>query len=168
MKTLILPGYSPSNLEWALEVAKKVKLNHPITIHEWEHWKGGTMSVKREIENIIEKVSNEKETNIISKSVGTRILMHLTPILKGKINKIILCGIPTRFQNEKAIDLYSKGLSQISTENILVIQNKKDPFASSEIIKKQINSINPKIKFIEKERSDHNYPHYKDVEEFLK
>ncbi len=167
MKTLILPGYSPSNLEWALEITKKVKLDHLISIHEWEHWKGGTMSVKREIEKIIERTKNDKKINFIAKSVGTRMLMHLTPLLKDRINKIILCGIPTKLDSEKAMTLYKNGLSQIPSTNILVIQNTDDPFASAKLIIKQIHSINPKIKFIEKTRSDHNYPHYQKMQKFL-
>ena len=168
MKTLVLPGYSPSNLEWALEITKKVKLDHLISIHEWEHWKGGTMSVKREIEKIIERTKNDKKINFIAKSVGTRMLMHLTPLLKERINKIILCGIPTKLDNERAMSLYKNGLSQIPSTNILVIQNTNDPFASSEIIKKQVNLINPKIKIIEKTRGGHHYPHYQEIQEFLK
>jgi len=167
MKTIILPGYSPSNLEWALEVSKKVNLDHLISIHEWEHWKGGTMSVKKEIEKIMKSLKGDEKINIIAKSVGTRVLMNITPLLKGRIGKIILCGIPAKLQDEKAMALYKNGLSQIPTNNILVIQNTNDPFVPAEIMKKQIHSINPNIKFIEKTRSDHNYPHFQEMQEFL-
>jgi len=89
MLTIILPGYSPSNYQWAYKVKENLALDHSILVHEWNHWKkGGTLSLKTELEFIYKKVKKEN-INIIAKSVGTRVTMHLTNTLKDSIKKII-------------------------------------------------------------------------------
>lgn len=166
MKTIILPGYSPKNKKWAYEVRKKLNLEHKIMVHEWEHWEGGSMSLNKEKERILNLIKKDK-INIIAKSVGTRVSMYLIPVIKDQLNKLVLCGIPTKFENKDTKKVYSDGLTRISAGMILVIQNKKDPFASSEIIKKIIREINPKIEVVEKDRSDHNYPYFQELQSFL-
>ena len=167
MKTIVLPGYSPHNKEWAYEVKEKLNLGHEIEVHEWEHWSGkGSLSLKNEIDSIQNKIG-EGKTNFITKSVGTRALMHLLTKISKQINKVILCGIPTKLQNDSVKELYANGLNSLSPSQILIIQNKKDTLASSDIIKKFINSVNPRIKVLEKDRSDHNYPYFQDFQEFL-
>jgi len=166
MITIILPGYSPHNKQWADEVKDKLKLDHKIIVHEWEHWKGGSMSVKREKESILREIQNQK-VNIIAKSVGTRIAMHLIPIIKNQLNKLILCGIPTKFENEETRELYKNGLLQFSSENVLIVQNKNDPFSPSKIIKENIKQMNSKINILEKDRKDHNYPYFNEFQNFL-
>jgi len=163
LKTIILPGYSPYNKEWAYEIKDKITNSSVI---EWDHWSGGSMSLPREITKIKKKVG--KDTfNIIAKSLGTRVTMHLISELMSQINKIILCGIPTKLRTKKTRELYTRGFIQISSKNILVIQNKKDPFANAEIITKFVRSVKPKVKVIEKDRSDHNYPYPEDFVKFL-
>lgn len=178
MKTIILPGYSSNNREWAYEVKNKVKIKGQIVVHEWEHWDPvarKSLSIKREIERLGKLVGSEK-VNLVAKSVGTRVAMHM--IIGGmvKINKLILCGIPTKGDSELILghitldeseNIYTKGLKKVKHKNVVVFQNEKDPFASYEDIKKFIGSINSKIKIIKKQRSDHNYPYYEDFSEFL-
>lgn len=48
---------------------------------------------------------------------------------------------------------------------MVVIQNKNDNHGTYKSVKGFIEKINPKIKVIERERSDHHYPYYS---EFLK
>lgn len=166
MKTIILPGYSPSNKEWAYEIKENLQLGHSVLVHEWESWTGGSLSVKNETEKILKTVGKD-ELNIIAKSVGTRIVMHLIPLLQNQINKVILCGIPTRFESDTARVLYKDGLLELAPDKVVCIQNTKDPLANYAVIKKFINSVDLKIKVIEKTRSDHHYPYFEEFENIL-
>lgn len=169
MKTIILPGFSLSNREWAYELKKELDLDHEVIVHEWKHWETSTKSasLKFEIESLLKK-AEKKKLNIIAKSFGTRVTMHLALKIPEKIGKVILCGIPTKFTNESTKKLYSDGLKKVNAENVICFQNTKDPFANYRIIKKFVGSINPKIKVVEKPRSDHHYPYPEDFQKFLK
>ena len=173
MKTIILPGYSISNKEWAYDVKENLKLGHGVLVHEWKHWlstslgsPSGSFSVKYETERILNTVGKDN-LNIIAKSVGTRIAMHLIPLLGGQIKKLILCGIPTRFENDTARILYKAGLSELEPEQVTCFQNTKDPLANYAVIKRFINSVDPKIKVIEMPRSDHHYPYFEEFNKLL-
>lgn len=178
MKTVILPGYSAHNKEWAHEVKEKLQLDHEVIVQEWRHWPpaqkaSGSVShlsqgfsLKYEVEEILKKVGKNR-INIIAKSVGTMVLMHLTPKISRQINKTILCGIPTKFQSGASKKLYSEGLSLLSPSRFVIFQNEKDPLANYSVVKKFIHSINPEIKMIEKPRSDHTYPYFEDFQKFL-
>ena len=163
MKVLILPGYSIHNKEWAYDIAKDLNSLGDVVVHEWIHWKSGNFSVKAEVEKIKEEVA-DKEVDIIAKSVGTMICAKLERIIK--MRKIILCGIPS--VSDKRFEIMSKSFVNISPENILVIQNKEDPFATYKEVKEFFAKINPEILVMEKSRSDHNYPYPEDFIEYLK
>jgi predicted alpha/beta hydrolase family esterase len=164
MKTIILPGYSPHNKEWADEVKNSLKLNHQAMAHYWKHWQSGSFNLNYEVEKILEEAGNDK-FNLLAKSVGTRVVASLLLRAKNQINKIILCGIPST--SSEMEESFKKAIEDFPIENILVFQNKKDPFKKYEEIKEFIKKINPKIKVIEKERSDHHYPYSIDFQEFL-
>lgn len=166
MKTIILPGYSPKNRDWAVKVKKNLKKNGGIVVHEWRHWKSGSFYLPHEVKVLTDSIRDEK-VNLLCKSVGTRVAMELISDLKDQINKVILCGIPTRFESDKTRNLYTKGLTHLSAEQVLCFQNKQDPFSPYDIIKKFIHSVNPKIKIISKERNDHHYPYYEDFRKFI-
>lgn len=174
MKTIILPGYSPRNRDWALEIKGGLDLGHEVIVHEWSHWdkvKSSSFSLRNELDSILKKVKDEKKINIIAKSVGTKVIMRLickVPNFTEKIKKLILCGVPTKFASETPRKLYKEGLSPLSPAQVIVIQNTKDPLANFSVVNKFINSVNPKIKVIEKPRSDHHYPYTEDFQNFLK
>ncbi len=163
MKTLILPGFSVNNKSWAQEVADN--LNGNTLVHNWLHWENGksNLNLKEELKNILKEVGEEK-VNIIAKSVGTMVTMHLLKT-SLKIEKIILCGIPSVSEERKI--LFSTSLSDFDSKNIIVFQNTKDPFASYSKVKVFINSINSKIEVVEKPRSDHNYPYFQDFRKIV-
>lgn len=166
MKTIILPGFSPHNKDWAIEIKDKVKTVGEIVIHEWRHWKtGGSMSKKYEVAKIIEEVGNQK-VNIIAKSVGTVVTMILLKEIPEKIEKIILCGIPQTSgeMEEKAKEV----LKDIDPGKIICFQNTSDPFSSFLEVKAFMKAINSKIEVVETPRKDHNYPYFSDFENFLK
>lgn len=167
MKTLILPGFSLSNKDWGQSIKRKLKLGHKVQVHNWRHWeKGGSLSFFYELEKILESIGEEK-ANIIAKSVGTRVTVNLLPENKGKIEKVILCGIPLRGFGDETKEKFKEALSSFPARKIIVIQNQKDPFSPFEKVKKFIKAINPKIKVVKKERSDHNYPYSEDFQDFL-
>ncbi len=166
MKTIILPGYSPRNKDWANEVKNDLELDHEVVVHNWKHWQKGSFSMPREVKTIIKKLDDDK-VNIIAKSVGTRVTMKLIPKIKGQIEKVILCGIPTKLTSETSRKDYTNGLSLLPPKKITCFQNTKDPFANYQIIKKFIHSVNKKIKVIEKPRSDHHYPYTKDFQKLI-
>jgi len=164
MKTLILPGFSIHNKDWAEEVAKN--LDGETIVHNWLHWQNGktNLSLKEELKNILKEVGSEK-VNIIAKSVGTMVTMHLIKIIPNSMEKIILCGLPSVSEERKK--LFSTSLSAFDPRKIVVFQNTKDPFASYEDAKKFMKFVNAKVKIIEKERSDHSYPYFGDFKKFL-
>lgn len=169
MKTIILPGYSPHNKEWAEETARQLTAGGLTSIvHYWKHWEKSSstsLSLRNEIERILEEVGDDK-FNLIAKSVGTRVVASLLLQAKNKIGKIILCGIPSTSSDME--ESFKKSFGDFPAEKIICFQNTKDPFKTYGEIKNFLKKINPKIKVIEKERSDHHYPYYEDFKRFLK
>jgi len=172
MKTIILPGYSLHNKDWALEIKKSLSFRQSVLVHEWQHWKlGGSLHPKHEISKILKEIAlrraqgKEDKVNVIAKSVGTMVCMHLLSEIPDQISKIILCGIPSVSEERK--NLFIASLSGFNLKDIIVFQNTQDPFACYEDVNKFIKDVNYKIKVIEKERSDHSYPYFADFKEFL-
>ncbi len=166
IKTIILPGYSAHNKEWALEIRDKMNLGHEVVVVDWDHWKEDTnFSVKRELEKIL-KVIGKEEVNIIAKSVGVMVALNLIPKISSQINKVILCGIAS-VVNEDRQDLLKVVLSKIPIENILCIQNENDKYVPFPEAEKFYHSVEPNLKVISKPRSDHDYPYPIDFEKFL-
>ena len=164
MKTIILPGYSPRNKDWALKVKRNLPGKNALA-HDWEHWKGGSMSVKKELERIIQE-AGEGSLNIIAKSVGTRVAMHFLLRKTNKVEKIILCGIPTVSQENA--ELFRKALEGFPSEDLVVLQNSLDPFATFEEVKEFMQKVNSEIKVTQKQSSTHDYPYYPNFNAFLK
>lgn len=165
MKTIVLPGFSLHNKDWALEIKKRLSFKQSVLVHEWRHWQlGGTLRPKHEITQILKEIGKD-EVNVIAKSVGTMVCIHLLAEIPDQINKIILCGIPSVSEERK--NLFTTSLSGFPEKDIIVFQNTLDPLASFSEVKDFMKDVNPKIKVITKERSDHNYPYFEDFIEFL-
>jgi predicted alpha/beta hydrolase family esterase len=165
MNTIILPGYSVHNRDWAEEMKSLMGLDHEVIVHCWKHWMSGSFSLKRELEKIKEEIGDEK-INIIAKSVGVFVALNLIPKISSQVNKIILCGIAS-VANEDRKALVESMLSMVSVENILCIQNENDKFVKFSDAEKFYHSVEPKLKVVSKPRSDHNYPYPEDIKEFL-
>lgn len=167
MKTIILPGYSLSNRDWAVVLAKKIKVGHKILVHHWRHWeKGGGLSLKYESEKIFQEVGDDR-INIIAKSVGASVTAYILPKLRTQVNKIILCGIPFVGSPERE-KKFNEAFADFPAERVLCFQNEKDPWGKYELVKKFVSSISPKIKVISNPSSDHNYPYPEAFEDFLR
>src|SRR5260221_14414901 len=92
MKTIIIPGYSHKNKEWAEEVHK----NGPDSfVYEYRHWSDPAARFKSKDEalSVVGKVG-ESKVNIIAKSIGSLVGVISLKQIKDKINKIVFCGIP--------------------------------------------------------------------------
>jgi predicted alpha/beta-hydrolase family hydrolase len=169
MMTLILPGYSLKNKDWAYELKNHLK-SPDVHVHEWAHWQDNPeMEYKslprrqaglpfREADDIILRLKDESEINIIAKSYGTFVAMILCTKLGPKIKKLVLCGIPLLTLREKNKQLYKKILSNFPLKDLIVFQNSKDPLGSFLDVQKMLHNINPNIKIIEISRADHHYP----------
>lgn len=169
MKTIILPGFSPHNKDWALDIARHLKLaKYDCFVHFWRHWeRGGNLSLNYEIEQII-KLAGDGKVNFVSKSVGTRVTTFLIPRLSGQIVKIIFCGIPLRGFADATKAKFKETLSAFPHDKIVCFQNENDPFGSFERVYKFIKKVNSGIEVIEKPGSDHEYPYFDDFASFLK
>lgn len=172
MKTVILPGVSIRNREWAEEIQDKLTANGlQTTVHEWEHWKTGEKEkffAKEDIEAALGEIGGER-VNIIAKSYGTYIAIEVLAKIKNQINKLILCGIPLGFLSENKLgdDKY-KNLASFPADKIMCMQNEGDPVASYKQIKEFVGKINSEIKVVKKDREDHHYPYPEDFIGFLK
>ena len=165
MKTIVLPGYSLHNKDWALEIKKSLSFRQSVLIHEWQHWKkGGDLHPKYEIGKILKEIKRDK-VNLIAKSVGTMFAMKVLSEIGDQIGKIILCGIPTVSEERK--NLFTASLSAFPAENVICFQNTKDPFATFDEVNKFMAKVNSKIKVIERPGNDHNYPYFEDFANFL-
>jgi predicted alpha/beta hydrolase family esterase len=166
MKTLILPGYSLHNKDWAEEIASQLKtLNQKIQVHNWKHWTEGSFSVKSELERILEEIKNEK-VNILAKSVGVYVALKLIPQIPSQVNKVILCGIASVVAEDRKA-LVETALSKIPLQNILCIQNEFDKYVKYADAEMFYHSVEPKLVVLSKPRSDHDYPYPEDFKNFL-
>ncbi|OGM21077.1 hypothetical protein A2714_01965 [Candidatus Woesebacteria bacterium RIFCSPHIGHO2_01_FULL_38_9] len=176
MKTIILPGYSEHNKDWAEEMASQMNLGHEVIVHYWRHWppaqrasgpegQESSFSVRFEIDKILQEIGEEK-VNIIAKSVGVFVALNLVPKISSQVTKIILCGIAS-VAGEDRKSLLDTVAAKIPTENILCIQNENDKFVHFSDAEKFYHSVNPNLNVVSKPRSDHDYPYPEDFQRFL-
>lgn len=169
MKTIVLPGYSIKNKDWADGVKKNLEPEFDVLVHEWKHWEinsSSSLNVSEEIDKITEEIKDEEKINIIAKSIGTLVCMKSLGILKDKINNIILCGIPLNDINEE--DSNSYGILKLyDSSKVIILQNSYDPHGNYQQVFSFLNKINPEIKIIKKEADTHEYPFYDDFKIFL-
>lgn len=170
MKIFILPGYSVSNKEWAYGVKTKLMPDFDVAVYEWKHWTeaGKSLDIGIEVASIVDYSKNEDKIDIIAKSIGTLVLMKLLEVIKPKIRKVILCGIPLNDLKEEDFSAY-KILENIThPENIICFQNSEDPHGNYQQLFAFLDNINSRIKIIDKGGNTHEYPYYEDFFNFLK
>ncbi len=165
MKTIILPGYSPYNKDWAENIKAQLNLGHEVIVHYWRHWTSGSFILTYELKKIQEEIGKEK-VNILAKSVGVYVALNLIPKIVYQVNKVVLCGIANIKGNEIR-KLLNEVVSNISGEKILCIQNEKDKFVEYDEAREFYHSVNPNLKVISKPRQDHDYPYPEEFQEFL-
>jgi hypothetical protein len=95
------------------------------------------------------------------------VAMNLIPIISDQVEKVILCGI-AGVSGENRRNLLKKVVETVPVEKILCIQNAKDRFVPYQEAVKFYHETSPKLKVIEKPRSDHHYPFSEDFINFLR
>lgn len=172
MKTLIFPGFSLKNKDWACEMKKSLDSKFSTEVVEWEHWTSGNTNfanwnewLEKETPRVLSQIG-EEQVNILAKSIGTLIAMNILKMKPNLINKLFICGIPLNDieDNDKLSYKILKGFSQ---ERIICIQNENDNHGSFSEANKFLDSINPTIKIISKPRDDHDYPYPEEFINFL-
>lgn len=167
MKTVILPGYSPRNKDWAVEVAEKLNLPQEIRPVFWDHWSNPDkyLKPKEKSQDIID-IMQKDSANIIAKSVGTLVAAYTVEAIPQRINKVILCGIPS--VSAQRLEIFQKAFNNFPAEKVIVFQNTKDPFVSYQEVKDFMGKVNTKIKVLEKPAKTHDYSYFEDFQTFLK
>jgi pimeloyl-ACP methyl ester carboxylesterase len=169
MKTILLPGFSIQNKDWAEELRSQIGEKSGLEIHYWPHWQTGQTVEgwkEVEIEKLLENVGSDR-INIICKSIGTLVAVMAINKRLGLVNKIILCGIPI-YDLRPGDDVFYQILGKLAADKVLVIQNERDNHGSFEDVKKMVKGINPEIRVKSGPREDHHYPYSEDFEEFLR
>lgn len=168
METIVLPGYSLKNKAWAEEVQTFLNPKFPTTVVNWTHWETGNAEsgwIEKEAEKIVGLIQN-KQVNIVAKSIGTAVAMEVLKLKPGSVDRVILCGVPVR-DFEKGDEIFYEPLRTFSEGKILCIQNSDDPHGSYTEAEKFLHSINSRLVIISKPRSDHEYPYTDDFINFL-
>lgn len=166
METIILPGYSFKNKDWAHQISSELAPEVNSIVFSWSHWEnpGAKPDWQKEAEGII-KLANGQEINLLAKSLGTLVAM-LVLAPGAKVNKLILCGVPVLDFQEGDDKLYEV-LKNFPSEDILCIQNENDNHGSFVQVEKFLHSINSQINVISKSRDDHEYYYGEDFKSFL-
>ncbi len=168
MITLILPGYSASNKEWADEVAKNLKVEGEIRPVYWDHWEDENQPF-----NVAEKVSSltglivKQKVNIIAKSAGIAVAVGLIKAIPDQIQKVIICGLPYKGGTSERIEEYKKAFAGFPAEKMIFFQNEKDPLGPFTRVSSLLAQVNPQIEVVSLPRSDHYYPYYKEFQKFI-
>lgn len=161
MKTLILPGFSLPNKEWAERIAGQLP---GAEVVYWKHWEGGQAQLQTEHRRIAEMLG--EGGNIIAKSIGTLVGMNLVREFPKAVKKMVLCGVPVNDLSEEDKRAYEV-LAGMPAGEVLVIQNESDPHGSYAQIQAFLQKINPNLTIVSKSRSDHEYDYAGDFEAFL-
>jgi len=162
VRTLVLPGYSLKNKDWAYEVKNRLQ-GFDVEVVEWLHWNDESIKFdpQSEAKRVANKIGDER-VNIIAKSLGTLAACYLIPNIK--VDKIIFCGIPLNDMDQHDYLQY-KILKNL--KNIIIFQNDKDKHGTFLEAKEFVGKINPEIKIIEKGSNTHDFPYYEDFQKFL-
>ena len=168
MLTIILPGFSQRNENWAKELKNSLE-DDRVLIHSWLHWitqNDNDFSIANETSRILEKI-NDQKINIIAKSIGTYLAMFLLEKIPEKINKIILLGIPFNDLDKEEIEKY-KVIKNFDSKRILIIQNRQDPHGSFNDIFEYFFNLNNQLEILKQNSLTHEYPYYQIINNFLK
>lgn len=167
MQTLILPGYSAKNKDWAEETQKQLSPTLEAKVIYWPHWEDE--NTKSDWQKEAEKIINhpDPKINLLAKSIGTLVAMLVLEKAPDKVNKLILCGVPL-YDFLEGDPLHYKVLKKFPVEKLFCIQNEKDNHGSFEDVQKFLKAINPKTQVISKPREDHEYSYSEDFSIFFK
>ena len=165
MQTVILPGFSPENKEWADQVASKLSVDGQIRPILWDHWYDTEEKFyPKEKATLIARHSRGDTVNIIAKSIGVLVAAHIIEQIPAQINKVIICGIPLNDLNVLERDVIKKSLEKIDSQKLICFQNDADPHGNFNEAKEFLGD---KINLVSKAGDTHDYPYYEEFNSFL-
>lgn len=161
-ETIILPGYSSHNRDWAEEIRNFFgKRGLRTRVYEWRHWRNaGKMDLNCEAQNVI-KFIGDSRINVIAKSIGTRVFALIFANIYTQIRKVVLCGIPAKDR------LYLYSLNKMDNNRLMIIQNSLDPLLSYHDLVYFLKRNGVNLEIVKKDSSTHQYPYYQDFLSFL-
>lgn len=168
MSIEILPGFSPKNEEWAVNVQKDLERLGDVTVVRWPHWDAQNTEagwLEREADKIAQRIGDSKIT-IVAKSVGTLVAMEVLRNKLAFVDKLILCGVPIKDFQEGDTERFGV-LKSFDPDKVLILQNEDDPHGKPGQIKTLVGQVNPNIKVETKSRTDHEYPYSADFIAFI-
>lgn len=161
MDIAILPGNLKVNKPWVEGMVNALLKGNKIIDHEYSHWTSDQelLDIDLELKCLRKKLIGIKKYAIVAKSAG--ILVATKGIYKNvlKPNFCTFIGTPITWADEHNFPL-SKWVKKLNVP-VLFIQQKDDPFANSNLLKKFLkkNLIN-KYKVMTIEGGDHWYGEY--------
>ncbi len=171
MKIIIVPGNSFKNKEWAQKLEKflRLKKKHNVLSVEYFHWNSeeSIINIEEEAVRLGSLIPLSEEYLVVAKSAG--ILVSLKAFLSGRINpkSFIFLGLPLRWAIEKEINIDIM-FNEFSA-SALLIQNDKDPIASTNEVHKFLQKLKPpkEIQLIETSGDTHEYDDFKFISSFI-
>jgi hypothetical protein len=165
MQTVILPGYSPRNKEWADLVAKELKVDGIVRPILWDHWLDAAQTfLPKEKATLISRHARGESINIIAKSIGTLVASFIINQIPKQINKIIICGIPLIDLSLDEKVTLKKALLALQKDKVLLLQNEHDPHGSYNEVK---DFLGEDVNLVMKEASNHEYSYLEDFNKFF-
>lgn len=161
MQTLFLSGFSDRNKDWMNSVIASLPSQDFIPTL-YPHW-GKEIDFDSYLNNLnlddyLTSIlpETEPEINILAKSFGTLIASKLISTQKVKINKVILCGIPSNLLSNFS-SIY-QSLSNLAPTNLLIIQNEFDKYGPVKEISTKLASLGINTHIVEiPNNSSHDY-----------
>lgn len=173
MTTVILPGYSAHNKDWAEEVAKNLKIGGEIRPIFWAHWTDPEkyLRPKEKAQDIVDILKGDR-ANLIAKSVGTLVAAYVVRSIPDQVSKVVLCGIPST--SDERLEIFREAFANFPVEKVICFQNEHDPFKTPKDIEDFMEKVHPQhqkfgvgVKVEPKQRNDHHYPYYEDFNKFF-
>ncbi len=168
MVTVIIPGFSAKNKEWADEAAKSLNTGGTIRPLYWDHWTDPNAKFSAaEKARLVTDLAENEQINIVAKSIGTLVASYA--ILKNpvKIRKVIFCGIPFNDISEEDKEVIKEAMKMIPSVSIICFQNEEDPHGGFDQLKMLLSGFGSSIEAISEPAENHEYPYYQEFRSFL-
>lgn len=169
MKLIVLPGNSPSNKEWALQMSQHLlKLFPDQYVQSYSHWDGHgeILDIGIEAAKLADNCK-DSESIIVAKSAGAMLAIYCISNNLIKPKKCIFMGLPVLWAEKYGFEM-SKWIENFSVPTVL-LQNSNDPITSyaqaSDFIKKY--SIPHIFKIIETAGDTHKYDNFVEVKKII-
>lgn len=136
---LYFPGNSIKN-KGELEIVRDHlrAQNLDVYAQEWAHWTDESLEfdLLREFATAEAQLTDLDSVILIGKSIGTLMACYIATKFAGKVEKLILCGLPDQILQEN-IQTYTDAIAKAN--QAFVVQNEKDPFGAADKVKGMLN-----------------------------